>query len=189
MNSTADKLTTTTIILHWLVGVTMIAMLVVGIYMEENEVYSLYPIHKSIGVIVFIVAAIRIVWRYNNGWPTRLSGGDSSYKKLEHFVAKLVHWILIIATVLMPISGMMLSGVGGHGISVFGLDLLAMNPDPNKVGAVLPFSESLAQLGHSIHETAGKVIIATLVLHLVGALKHHFVDKDGTLKRMLNKPF
>ena len=58
-----NKFATTTVFLHWLVGLTIIGLLATGIYMSENGVYALYPWHKAIGFLVLFVALARVVWR------------------------------------------------------------------------------------------------------------------------------
>jgi cytochrome b561 len=174
-------LSKTTLVLHWLVGITIIALIAVGIYMEEFEAWSLYPIHKSIGVIIFIFIVYRVIWRVKRGWPQPVS----QYQKHEIVLSKLVHWVLIVGTLLFPISGMMMSGAGGHGIIVFGFELLASNY--NQAGEAVALNESMAGLGHEVHETLGKVMMVAIGLHIVGALKHHFIDKDDSFKRMLGK--
>ena len=66
---TEEKLSAVTVGLHWLIGITIISLIAVGIYMEENEIFFLYPIHKSIGILIFLFVLIRVVWRIANGWP------------------------------------------------------------------------------------------------------------------------
>ncbi len=178
-----QKLSPMTVSLHWLVAVVFITLIVVGVYMEENEVFFLYPIHKSIGILLFSVILIRVVWRIKNGWPQPVS----QYKKIEKIGAKTIHWMLIIGTIMMPISGMLMSGEGGHGLHIFGLELLPSNPDEWNLGKVMPLNKSLAGLGHTLHELGGKIMIFSITLHIIGALKHHFIDKDSTLRRMFGK--
>ena len=87
----------------------------------------------------------------------------------------------------MPISGLMASVLGGHGLSVFGVEVFAPNfsvDDPEKT---LPINYELSKAGAAIHFYLGYTVIVALLLHIAGALKHHLVDKDGTLKRMLGK--
>lgn len=170
-------LSLTTRLLHWLVAIFMIGLLAVGTYMEKNGVYDLYPIHKSMGVIAFVFILVRVVWRMKKGWPTPVS----VYHKHEQMLSKIVHWVLIIGTLLMPISGMMMSGFGGHGISVFGLEIVP-SIDKTQTSAL---NINLAQLGHNIHGILGKVLILAVILHIAGAWKHHLIDKDNTLRRML----
>ena len=69
MPDSQNKLSPLTVALHWLIGLTIITMMSVGIFMEEYEVMFLYPIHKSFGVIIFAFIGIRVVRRLANGWP------------------------------------------------------------------------------------------------------------------------
>lgn len=178
----ARSFSKTTITLHWIVGLTIIALMAIGWYMKEFKDYGLYNVHKSVGVIIFAVILYRVVYRLIKGFPT--PAGTSG--ALQAFVAKLVHWALLIGTVLFPLSGVMMSGAGGHGVYVFGVELIAKNIDA-ATGKTAPFNETIAGLGHEIHEFLLWGIGIVLVLHIAGALKHHIIDKDITLKRMIGK--
>jgi cytochrome b561 len=85
----------------------------------------------------------------------------------------------------MPVSGFMMSALGGHGVAFFGLELVPPNPDPFNPQEVVAINASVASVAHEVHEYAGFVLILAVVLHVLGALKHHVVDHDGTLRRML----
>ncbi len=183
MPDSKAKLSGVTVTLHWLVAITVICLLAVGIYMEENEAYSLYPIHKSVGAIIFLVILARVGWRVSQGWPTPVS----QYAKAEQILSKVTHYVLLIATVLMPLTGITMSVAGGHGLHVFGLEIVAANPDPANPDKMLPLNQSAAKLAHTMHGLVANVLIAAILLHIAGALKHHVIDKDGTLRRMLGK--
>lgn len=178
---TPSKLSPNTLLLHWIVAIMMIVLLGSGIYMEENEAFALYPWHKSFGVLITAFVMLRVLWRIKNGWPTPVS----DYSSIEKLLSKVVHYLLIIGTVLMPISGFMMSAMGGHGVDFFGLELVARNPDPANPKEVIALNGTLAGIGHRMHGLGGNLIIAGVALHIVGALKHHMIDKDGTLRRML----
>ena len=179
---TPDHLSVTTRTLHWIVALSMIGLLSLGVYMVETDTKSLYSWHKSFGVLIIIFVVLRIIWRIKNGWPT----AAGRYSQVEHFLAKLVHWTLILGTLVMPMSGALMSSFGGHGVKVFGLEIVAKNIDV-ATSKVIAHSESLAGLFHSIHHWAGYIIIIALLLHIVGAFKHHIVDKDTTLNRMIGR--
>lgn len=183
VKDTKEKLSPITVSLHWIVGLTIIALLGVGIYMEQTHAYGLYDIHKSIGVIIFAVIMLRVVWRIMNGWPE----AASQYKKWEHTLSKIIHYVLLIGTLMIPISGMMMSGMGGHGIAVFGFELLAENVSPTDPHEVIPLNAGMAKTGAMLHGWVSYILIGALVLHIAGAFKHHIIDGDGTLKRMLGK--
>lgn len=176
-----NKFSPTTVTLHWLVGLTIIGLLGVGWYMAEYEVYPLYSWHKSIGVLIFLLVVPRVLWRMKNGWPVPVS----QYSSIEQILAKIVHWVLILGSVLMPISGFMMSAVGGFGVAVFGFELVAMNPDPSDPTQMLAHNKDIAMAAHSAHHWIGEAMIIAVLLHIAGAFKHHLIDKDGTLRRML----
>jgi cytochrome b561 len=182
MTSHYQKFKLHTILLHWIVGLGMIGMIVVGLYMTRFGDYGLYPIHKSIGVILFVIIMIRVVMRVIEGWPTNISTG----KLWEHKLARVVHWVLILGTVALPISGVMMSYFGGHGVSVFGFEILDNNKDP-ETGRASPINMTLGRVGSQAHTYVGYVLIGAIILHVAGALKHHVMDKDNTLRRMLGR--
>ncbi|WP_039850256.1 cytochrome b [Grimontia indica] len=162
---------------HWGVAILFIAVLAFGLYVEDlprgPDKGEMIGLHKSFGFLVLLLAAARIVWRFKEG-PIPVIPGSPSWQEKA---AKAVHHILLLATLLMPISGIAMSVGGGFGLSVFGIPLI---PTGDKI-------EWLGQVGHVTHEVLANIVIATLVLHIAGALKHHIIDKDETLKRMLGK--
>jgi cytochrome b561 len=175
------RLSPNTLTLHWVVAVMMIGLLATGLYMAETNAFGLYPWHKSFGVLIALFVVLRVIWRIRNGWPKPV--GD--YRSVEKRLARLVHWLLILGTVLMPVSGFLMSAMGGHGVALFGLELVAPNPDPANPQEVLPLDATLAGVGHRLHGWGGDLLIGAVVLHVAGALKHHLIDRDGTLRRML----
>jgi cytochrome b561 len=180
-NDTQSKLSTNTVLLHWVVAIMMLMLLITGIYMEQNSVYALYPWHKSFGVLIALFVVLRVLWRLKSGWPPPVR----NYLSWEQVLSKIVHYLLIIGTLVMPISGFMMSALGGHGVALFGLELVARNPDLANPEQVIPLNEMLAGIAHTLHGIAGYCLLVGILLHIVGALKHHLFDKDGTLRRML----
>jgi cytochrome b561 len=171
-----------TIALHWVIALGMIALIGVGFYMATFEYYPLYDWHKSFGVTLFVVILLRIWWRMKNGWPVPVR----KFPALEHRLAQVTHWVLIVGTLLMPISGMMYSGLGGYGIKVFGWVLVPGNKNLT-TGKTEPLHAGLSELGETTHEWLGYLLVGAIILHLIGALKHHLFDKDRTLLRMLGR--
>lgn len=180
---TREKLSPVTIALHWIIALTIVCLLAVGFYMSSYEAYGLYGLHKSIGICIFAVILVRVIWRIKNGWPAPVR----EYPGWERKLARLTFWILILGSVFMPISGFIFSGAGGFGVEVFGLSLAPANPDPLDPSKVVPYNETLSDMGHEVHEILGNLMTIALLLHISGAFKHHFIDKDRTLLRMLGK--
>lgn len=177
-----QPLSRTTRYLHWLVGGAILILIAIGLYMARTETWALYPIHKSVGIIVFVLAGIRVCWRWKEGWPKSI--GD--YPRAEKVAAKATHWLLIIATLALPVSGMLYSGASGHGFGVFGVVLVPENHSAS--GEVIPYNEAFGIFGQTAHSWIGYAVIVLLCLHIGGALKHHFLDNDATLRRMLGWP-
>jgi len=178
--SALDRLS---ISLHWIVGWTIIGLLAMGIYMEENSAYHLYDLHKSIGALIFIAVVIRAWRRLRQGWPEPVS----DYTRVEQLLSKITHYVLLIGSVLIPLSGLVMSIAGGHGLGILGLELIGENIDPANPDKTLPLIAPLAGIAHQMHGMVSNLVIAALVLHIIGALKHHVIDKDNTLKRMLGR--
>ena len=78
-----------------------------------------------------------------------------------------------------------MSAMGGHGVALFGIELVARNPDPINPKEVIALNAGIAKFAHTFHGLGGNILIAGVVLHIVGAFKHHIMDKDGTLRRIL----
>lgn len=172
MNNSLSK---PTILFHWLTGLTFIAVLAIGLYMSDlpngTDKWEIMARHKSIGTILFVIAIIRLVYRFKEGSIKSIS--ESS--RIQSILASVIHHLLLLATILMPVSGLSMSIGGGRGVDVFGISIVAAG---EKV-------EWLSSMGHIIHVNAVNVIIVALFLHIAGALKHQVIDKDGTLSRML----
>lgn len=176
MRDTNQKFTWPTVGLHWIIAVAMIGMLAFGLYLEEMprgpEKGELMGLHKSIGITIFVFAIARIFWRFLNKFPKPIS----ALSNWQQTLAKVAHWVLIMGTVLMPISGLIMSVGGGHSVGLFGLEIIAGTGE--KI-------EALSKIGHVVHGLGSKLLILFVVLHFIGAMKHQLFDKDGTITRML----
>ncbi|WP_105199842.1 cytochrome b [Pseudoalteromonas sp. T1lg10] len=172
-----NKLSTPTIVLHWLTGLLFIGVLAFGLYVEElpkgDEKLEMLTLHKSFGITVLCFAFARLLWRLKEGEITHVA----ELSKVQELTAKSVHMVLLIGTLLMPISGLMMSIGGGHGAALFGFELY---PESEKI-------EWMGSLGHDIHGPAAWLLLVTLLVHIAAAIKHHFIDKDKTLSRMLGR--
>jgi cytochrome b561 len=173
----------TSIALHWLVGIALLSLLAVGFYMTVAEVWALYPWHKSFGVLIFALVLLRAVRRLKQGWPAPAE----HYSRLVQGVAKSVHWLLLLLSIALPLSGVAFSALSGHGVDLFGLRLIASNPSPTDPDDVLPLNTFWASASQQAHHLLGYALAACVVLHVLGALKHHLFDRDRTLLRMLGR--
>ncbi|HLT44801.1 MAG TPA: cytochrome b [Luteimonas sp.] len=172
-----------TLWLHWLVAATVLPMLAVGIYMSLAQAWSLYDLHKSVGLLVIPLLLARAAWRLKQGWPPPLGRRSA----IEQGLARFTHWALLLGVLALPLTGMLYSGASGNGFAIFGVELMPSRPHPTEPHAVIAYSESLSILGETAHEWVGYGLVAVLLLHVAGAVKHHLVDRDGTLVRMLGR--
>lgn len=162
---------------HWIMAALVVGMLAFGLYVEDlpkgEEAVALIGIHKSIGVLVLVFAVWRILWRMYNGFPAAVG----AFKAWEKFVAKAVHYGLLLGVLVMALAGYVHSAAGGHFITFFGLF-----PLPG-----LPENKALSSVAGEVHEIVGKLLMVLIALHVLAALKHHFIERDATLKRMLGR--
>jgi cytochrome b561 len=183
MKDTKTKLSGLTVALHWIVGLAFIAIIAVGFYMTNTKTFALYPLHKSFGILLLFFIVARVIWRMMNGWPVPLKDDNP----MELLVGKVIHWVLILGTLIMPISGMVMSYFEGRGAYMFGLEILASNPDLANPGKVVAINAGLAHFAEEVHEIVPIVLVIAIVLHIAGAIKQHVVHKNGTLLRMKGK--
>lgn len=163
---------------HWTVAILFLFVWGLGIYVfrvlpADAPKGPLIGQHKALGVIVLILASWRILWRVRQGMPEAV--GDAS--PLQAVLAKAVHGLLFLGTVLMPLSGAVGSYYGGRPVNVFGLFTIPSGP---KV-------DWISSLSYGLHGVLAFVVIGAVGLHVAGALKHHFVDRDTILLRMLGR--
>ncbi len=195
MSST--RYTKTAVLLHWLIALGIIAMFCIGWFMADLPkkvpdqssfdlfnlgIYSwavgepvsprafYFNLHKSIGVTLLALIFIRILWRITHTPPALLT----SYKAWERKLAAGTHHLLYLLMLAVPLSGVIMAINSKYGIKWFGMDFISgLDNKPVRefwVGA---------------HETIGIVMLVALGIHILGALKHKFIDKDETLSRML----
>ena len=176
-------LSTLTISLHWLVAIGIIGLMALGIFMESFERYDLYDIHKSLGSIALIFVIWRMILRLQRGWPAPVT--DQS--EMMHKLVKGAHWALLFITLMFPLSGVLMSVAGGHGLHVFGWELVAENINPANPEEPVVLWPVVSEVTEFFHSELVYPVIAIIAAHIGGALKHHFWDKDTSLLRMLGK--
>ena len=194
---TNTQYTTVAKLLHWLIAIAIFGMFALGWYMselpkeapkqmafdlfdwgivnwqvaEEISVRTFYfNLHKSLGVTIFALILFRIFWRFTHKPPAILN----TYKAWERKLANGAHHLLYLLMVALPLSGIVMAVASKYGIKWFGLEFIGGLD--NK-----PLREAFKE----VHEIVGVIMLLVIILHIAGALKHKFIDKDDTLKRML----
>ncbi|WP_170468575.1 cytochrome b/b6 domain-containing protein [Ruegeria arenilitoris] len=175
---------------HWLTALLILTALPIGWFATRlahaiedpaipttpedlQQAAQLFSLHKTIGVTVFFVALARILWAFSQPKPGLLNADN----KPEAFAAETVHWLLYGSLVLVPLTGWI------HHAATEGFAPILW-----PFGQNLPFvpkSPALAEATGGLHFVLMLVLVGALVLHIAGAFKHHVIDKDSTLRRML----
>ncbi len=167
---------------HWLTALLIITVIPLGIIanglpFETSEELArkalLFSFHKTIGVAIFFVALARIAWAISQEKPGLLN----TDKPVQAFLAEAVHWLLYGSLLLVPLTGWI------HHAATTGFA-----PIWWPFGQSLPFipkDVGLAETFAGLHVVFERVLVFALILHIAGALKHHFLDRDATLLRML----
>jgi cytochrome b561 len=162
--------------LHWLLAVLLLGMMALGFYMHDLHLsplkLRLVNWHKWIGVTVFLLAMLRLVWRAAHAPPPL----PTAMSPLLRAAASGLHLVLYALMFLIPLSGWIMSSARGFQTVWFGV-----LPLPDLVAKDVALGERLLQL----HATLNLLLLLLVVLHLVAALKHHFIDRDDVLVRML----
>lgn len=170
--------------LHWLIAFLFVGMIALGLTMTALALmhplkFSAYQLHKSIGVTVFGLVALRLCWRLAGGVPPL----PPTLKPWERVAARFTHWGLYAVLTLMPLTGWVVVSASPLGIPtvLYGLvklphiGFIAERPDKEAI-------ETAAATVHAVIAWSG---VGLLALHAAAALRHHFMLKDDVLRRML----
>jgi cytochrome b561 len=163
-------------LMHWLMAVLILLMFGVGYWMVDLTYYSAWyktapHYHKSVGVVLALLLLVRLgtIWRV--GKPAALS----SHSRWEQWLAKLTHSLLYLLLIAIMLTGYLISTEDGRGIEVFNWFVL---PGLGELFA------GQADIAGDLHEWFAYSLMALVLLHAAGAIKHHLLDKDATLRRM-----
>lgn len=170
------RYTGTAIALHWLIALALLAIFGIGLYMHELPLspakLKLYSWHKWAGVTVFMLVAVRLGWRLTHPAPAL----PAAMPAAERLLAGAVHVLLYLLMFAIPLSGWLMSSAKGFQTVWFGLLPL---PD------LVPKDAALGDSLQALHFVLNMVLAGLVVAHAAAALKHHFVDRDDVLTRML----
>ena len=165
------------ILMHWLVAVTVFGLFGLGLWMTELDYYSLWyrqapDLHRSIGILLLLVILLRLAWRWLNKTPAALP----NHRPWEVRAAHIAHRLLYLLPLAVMVTGYLISTADGRSISVFGwFDIPALYTGIDQQETVMG----------DLHRILSWSLIGISALHAAGALKHHFIDRDTTLTRIL----
>ena len=160
--------------LHWTLAILIISMISIGWYMmsiaEQPDSRVFFNLHKSFGIITGVLVVLSVLWRINHK-PAPL---PVSVALWQVRVAHLVKMLLYVCMIAMPLTGFLGASFGQHGIAFFGW------PIPTWVTQNAQLSEQLFE----IHGVVVWVLVGLIAVHVLAALKHLLIDRDGVFQRM-----
>ena len=163
-------------ILHWLIAVSIIGLIPMGWYMtrlsDEDVLYwRLLDLHEVVGLALLVLVPLKFMWLFLSPNPPY----SSDLAAWERRAARAVHVFFLIAMALIPLSGFLFVASNGEPIELYGVITI---PD------IAQFSKSVRGTLSDIHYYLSYVCAALIVLHMLAALKHHFMDMNGSLRRI-----
>ena len=166
------------IALHWFMALAVFSLFGLGLYMVELTYYDAWykgslDLHKSAGALLAVLLLVRVFWRVVNVVP---NSADITGSKLEIKAAHYAHLLLYVLMGLLMFAGYLISTADGRPIDVFGLFSIP----------ALAFSfENQESIAGIIHEYLAWTLVLLSAGHGLASLKHHFINKNNTLIRML----
>ena len=171
-----ERYTTVAIALHWLVAALIVGGFTLGLSMVElplsREKLQWYAWHKWIGITVFLLSCARLAWRWRHAPPPP----PPTMPDWQVRAAAFSHGLLYALLLIIPLTGWLFSSAAG--VQVVYLGLLPL-PD------LVPKDRALAALFRGCHVALNFTLLALVCVHVAAALKHHLVDRDSVLTRML----
>lgn len=169
------RYTPTAIALHWIIAFAVIAQITLGWGMQEvlrgpiSSRANAFNLHKSIGLTILVLMAIRLAWRATHR-PPALPPMPAWQARAAH----INHWLLYACLLVQPLSGYIGSAASGYPVRYFGMLLPAWTAK----------NVALKELLSVVHLVNSWILLSAVALHVGAALKHHFIDRDGMLRRM-----
>lgn len=165
--------------LHWLMALLVIGLFLLGLYMTDLDYYDSWyqlapDIHRSLGIILVGLLLFRLLWRLITPQPEPVGHDPRILQRL----AVLIHWGLYLLLLAIAVSGYLISTADGRGIEVF---------DWFTVPALLPPVDNMEDVAGEVHWLLALAMMSLVGIHSLAALKHHFIDRDPTLMRMIGR--
>lgn len=166
--------------LHWVIAISILIMIPLGFLMDDFPIALKFPafiFHKSLGITVLGLSIFRLIWRFMNPPPALPEG----MKPAEKLLAHTAHWVLYFLIIAMPLSGwLMVSAMHKYPTIFWWMGEVPFIPMPSRLDP-----KASADVLRQAHEILAIGAAALITLHIAAALKHHFIEKDTIVRRML----
>ena len=159
------------IIFHWAMAVMLIATFLLGKNLKDNfeNYYEVLALHNSFGLLIFLTAIFRLTWKWINVKPDQMPN-----KLIFMKLATTSHICFYILFFIMPLTGYLITNFQGDEVIFFGISM----------PGIFERNRDLKYYTHEIHFYLGNLLLILFFLHVLGALYHHYILKDNTLKRI-----
>ena len=179
-SSQKSRYSTVAIVFHWLLGISIFAMFAIGIYMSDLPFsptrLKLYNYHKWAGITFLALSVLRLVWRLTNKPPALPKTIVQAMPNWQTKIYHSTHYAMYALFFAVPLIGWAFSSAAGFPIVLFGV-----LPLPDFVAVDKEFAKLIKEL----HAISAFTLMGLVLLHIAAALKHHVIDKDDLISRML----
>jgi len=176
LKNTAERWGAVSQLFHWLIVILLLVIAYIGLTMGDlpngPRKINIYALHKSIGLTILALVALRVFWRVYAGAPLAIPGTPGWQQR----IATLTHGALYLLMFAIPLSGWVLNSAAGYPLQWFKLFNLP---------AITGRNHDLHELAEGAHEFLFWVLVVLVVMHAGAAFYHHLFQNDDTLRRML----
>ena len=175
--SSAKRYSTGAMAFHWLIAGLVIWNWLLAKSAESaasrEEAIAIFADHKAIGITILVLSVLRLLWRFTHRPPPL----PVDYPTWEKGLAHLTHILFYVLLIGLPLGGWLANSLAGREVDMFGLFVIPAIP--------VAVNEGAAETVFGLHKLGAFMMLILFALHVLGALKHTILEKDGNLFRML----
>ena len=185
MEAVRDRYSTVAIILHWTIAALLVANVLMGWQFEDlrgPDRRALMEVHKAVGMSILMLTLVRLAWRLANRPPPM----SETMNRWERGLARLIHTLFYVLLVFLPLTGWVATSAHEKARMVDMFGLFHIPPLAYVQGMEHHARHDVHEAAETAHDVIGKAVVYLLVpLHILGVLKHQFIDRENELGRML----
>jgi len=181
MHGWGARYSTGAIILHWTIAALIVAQVPLGWQMgidKSAKSFALFQLHKSIGITILLLTLARIAWRLTHRPPPLTIHG------WQAGLARFIHTLFYLLLLALPLTGWLMVSLSKVSVQTMLFGVVPWPNIPGVAGLSQGAKHALHELSEESHELMAYILIAAFLLHVAGALKHHWIDRDNSLARM-----
>jgi cytochrome b561/polyisoprenoid-binding protein YceI len=167
--------------LHWTIAALIIAQIPLGWQMgidKSAKSFALFQLHKSIGITILLLTLARIAWRLTHRPPPLVAHG------WEAGLARFIHTLFYILLLALPLTGWLMVSLSKVSVHTMLFGVVPWPNIPGVAGLGEATKHALHETTEEAHELMAYIMMGAFLLHVAGALKHHWIDRDASIQRM-----